>query len=89
MNNGVRIDLLDTGFRHIHLVLPHRLPGSEDLAVYIGQAHPVVVNEDQRPHAAAGQGFYRISTHAADAEHRHPGPEQPLHAVLAQEQLGP
>ena len=83
----VRVDLVDALLRHVDLVLPHGLARGENLAVQIRQTHPVIVDEIQRAHAAARQRLHRIAAHAADAEHRHAGAKQPIHAVLPQKQL--
>ena len=82
MDDCVRVDLLDTLLRHVHLVLPHGLACGEDLAVHVRQAHPVVVDEVQRADAAAHQRLHRVAAHAADAEHGYAGVVQPLHAIL-------
>ena len=84
----VGVDLVDALFRHIHLILPHRLAGGHDLAVQVGQADLIVVDEVQRTHAAAGQCLNGIAAHAANAEHRHAGMVQRFHGFLAQQQLG-
>ena len=48
----VGVDVMDALFRHIHLVLAHRLAGGHDLTVQVGQADLVVVDEVQRTHTA-------------------------------------
>ena len=92
---------MDTLFGHIHLVLAHGLAGGHDLAVQVGQADFVVVDEVQcthaaacqrlhrvAAHAAACQRFHRVAAHAANAKHRHTGIVQLFHCFLAQQQLG-
>ena len=83
----VRVDLVDALLSHIHLELAHRLVGGNDLAVQVGQADFVVVDEVQRTHTAACQRFDGIAAHAADAEHRHAGIVQFFHGFRAQQQL--
>ena len=46
-----------------------------------------VIYKVQRPHPGPGQSLYRIASHAADAKHGHPGIFQPLHGILAKDQL--
>ena len=79
---------MDTLFGHIHLVLAHGLAGGHDLAVQVGQADLVIINEVQRTHTAACQRFHRVAAHAANAKHRHTGIVQLFHCFLAQQQLG-
>ena len=78
---------MDTLFGYIHLVLAHRLAGSDDLPVEVGQADLIVIDEIQRAHAAACQRLDRVAAHAADAEHRHAGIVKLCHRVRAQQQL--
>ena len=84
----VGVDVMDALFRHIHLVLAHRLAGGHDLTVQVGQADLVVIDEVQRTHTAAGQRLDGIAAHAADAKHCHTGTVQLFHCFLAQQQLG-
>ena len=79
---------MDTFLGHIHFILPHGLAGGDDLAIEVGQADLIVVDEVQRPHAAAGQRLNGIAAHAADAENGHPAVVQFFHCFLAQQQLG-
>ena len=58
---------------HIDLEFSDRLARGENLPVDIRQAHPVVVDEIERPHAGARQRLDRIAAHAADAEYGHAG----------------
>ena len=64
---------MDALFRHIHLVFAHRFAGGQDLAVQVGQADLVVINQVQRANAAACQCFHRYSLHTANAKHGHTG----------------
>ena len=63
---------MDAFCGHIHLILAHRLVGGHDLAVEVGEADLIVVDQVQRSHAAAGQCLHGIATHTADAKHSHP-----------------
>ena len=53
----------------------------DDLAVQVGQADLVVVNNIQRAYAASCQCLDYIAADAADTEHRHAGVMQPLHSL--------
>ena len=57
--------------------------GGDDLPVQVGQADFVVVDQVERPDAAARQRFDRIAADAADAEHRDPRMVQALHRLGA------
>ena len=48
---AVRVNLQDPFFRHVHLVLPDGFPGGVQLAVQVGQAYPVVVDQVERADA--------------------------------------
>ena len=87
VHHGVRVDIMDALFRHIHLVFAHRFVGGQDLAVQVGQADLVVINQVQRANAAACQCFHRIASNTANAKHGHTGVVQPLHCLLAKQQL--
>ena len=67
----VGVDIVDAFCGHIHLILAHRLVGGHDLAVEVGEADLVVVDQVQRSHAAAGQCLHGIAPHTADAKHSH------------------
>ena len=45
----------------------------QDLAVQVGQADLVVINQVQRANAAACQCFHRIASNTANAKHGHTG----------------
>ena len=87
VHHRVRVDLQNALPGHVDLVFAHGLAGGEDLAVQIGETHLVVVDQIQRAHAAAGQCLHCVAAHAADAEHRYPGGEKPLHGLAAHQQL--
>ena len=84
----VGVDVVDPLFRHIHLIFAHGLAGGDDLAVQVGQADLVVVDEVEGTHAAAGQRLHGIAAHAAHAEHGHTGVVQLGHCLRAQQHLG-
>ena len=87
VHHGVRVDIMDALFRHIHLVFAHRFAGGQDLAVQVGQADLVVINQVQRANAAACQCFHRIASNTANAKHGHTGVVQTLHCLFAKQQL--
>ena len=62
--------------------------GCQNLAVDIGNADSIIVNEIQLSHTAAGQSLHRIATHTADAEDRNPGFLKPLQSLGSQQHLG-
>ena len=83
----VRVNVVDALCSHIYFILPYRTAGGDDLAVEVGQADLIIINQIQCPHAAARQRFHRVAAHAADAEHRHAGIVQFFHSFRAQQQL--
>ena len=84
----VGVDVVDALFGHIHLEPAHRLVGGDDLAVQVGEADFVVVDQVESPHAAAGQRLDGVAAHAAHAEHGYAGIVQFGHCFRAQQQLG-
>ena len=84
----VGVDIVDALFRYIHLILPYRAAGGDDLTVEVGQADLIVIDQIQCAHAAACQRLHRIAAHAADAKHCHPGVVQLFHSLCTQQQLG-
>ena len=84
----VGVDIVDALFRYIHLILPYRAAGGDDLTVEVGQADLIVIDQIQCAHAAACQCLHRIAAHAADAKHCHPGVVQLFHSLCTQQQLG-
>ena len=87
VDHGVRVDLQNAVAGDLDLVLAHGFAGSQHLAVDVGQADFIVVDEVQRADAAAGQGFDGIAADAADAEYRHPGIVQFFHGLMAKQQF--
>ena len=84
----VGVDVVDALFGHIHLEPAHRLVGGDDLAVQVGEADFVIVDQVESPHAAAGQRLDGVAAHAAHAEHGYAGIVQFGHCFRAQQQLG-
>ena len=69
------------------LVLSHGPARGDDLAVQVGQAHLVVVDQVKRADAASDQCLADITAHAADAEYRHAAIGQPLNGKPSQQEL--
>ena len=84
----VRVNVVDALLGHIHLEFAHGLAGGNDLAVEVGQADLIIVDEVQCAHTAAGQCLHRVAAHTADAKHGHAGIVQLFHCLCAQQQLG-
>ena len=82
-----RIDVVDTVFRHIHLVPPYAGDSSEDLAVDIRQADTVVVYDIYGSHTAAGQYLNDIAANAPYTEDGNAGAVERVYSRLAQQQL--
>lgn len=85
---GLGVDVVNPLRHHFGFLLADGLDGGQNLPVHVGQAHPVVVDQIQRPHPRPGQGFAYVSAHPADAENRHPGLGEPVHSVRPQQQPG-
>jgi hypothetical protein len=60
-----------------------------ELAVDVGHAHLIVVDEGQFANARPGQGFHTPAAHAAQSEDSHMGPGKFFHGSMAQEHLCP
>ena len=58
------------------------------MAVDVGQADLIIIDEIQRADAATGQRLDGIAAHAADAEDRHTGLVQLFHGLVAKQQFG-
>jgi len=84
---AVGIDVQNAVPGHIHLVFCNGAAGGQNLPVQVGDADLVVIDQIQRPNPGPGQGLHGISPHAADAKHGNPGVFQPLHGILAKDQL--
>ena len=82
------MDGADTGFRCVDLAFADGLARSKNLAVDIGQAHPVVVDQVERAHTGARQRLYGIAADAADAEDGNTASGKDLHCLAAEHQLG-
>ena len=72
---------------HIHLQPAHGGVGGKNLAVQIGNADGVVIDQIQHPHAAPGQCLHGVAAHAAHAEYGDPGSGQLRHGIPAQQEL--
>ena len=76
--------------RHdLRLLFSDGLDCGDDLAVHIGQADPVVVDEIEGADAGPGQRLADVSAHASDPENRHPASRQAVHGLRSQQQPGP
>ena len=85
----IRVDAVDPGFRHIHLILAKGFPGGDDLPVQIGQGNPVMVDQIQRADPCAGQRFHDIAAYAANAENGDPALLKLFHRFRTEEHLCP
>ena len=72
----------------LYFILTDRLAGSDDLAIDVGQAHLIIVDEVKCADTRARQRFYCVAAYTADAEYRNTRVVQALHALLAKQQLG-
>ena len=75
-------------FGHVNLVLPHSARQSVYLAVDIGKADAVVVEDVEFAHAATHKHFGHVAAHAANAKHRHATSFERVHGWFAKQQLG-
>ena len=87
-DNTIRVDIQNASSGCLHFGHPHRGMGGKDLAVNVGNAHRVAVDEIQLPDAAAGQSFHRIAAYAADTKDSNPGLLQPLQGIGSQKHPG-
>ncbi|MCY1428057.1 hypothetical protein D9M71_439280 [compost metagenome] len=83
MDHAGRVDGADALGHHLHLGLAHGAFYGMHLAVGVGDADVVQVEQGDLAHSGAGQGLCRPGAHAADADHRHMGRLQPGKPVQA------
>ena len=88
-HQAIRIDIQNPPTCRFYLGQTHGGMGGQNLAVDVGNAHRITVNEIQLPHTAAGQSLHRIAAHAAQTEHRHSCALQTGKGLLPQEQAHP
>jgi hypothetical protein len=88
-DDGIRADVLDALLCHVHLQAADGRMGGVELAVQVGQADLVVVDQIQRADPAAGERLHGVAAHAADAEDRHAAAAQFLHGLLPEDQFRP
>ena len=87
LDSQIRIDLQQALRHGVHLVPAHGLAGGDDLAIQIGDADSVIVEQVDRAEAAAHQRLRGVAADAAHAEDRHAGRGEPAHPLAAQEQF--
>ena len=89
IHDRIRIDIQNTLFHRFRFQLPYR-PGSRmNLAVDIGQAYPVVIDQNQMTDACSSEPFRHKRPDAADTENSDRAPGQLLHAAFSQKQFCP
>ena len=72
----------------LYFVLTDRPVGSDDLAIDVGQAHLIIVDEVKCADTRTRQRLYRVAAYTANAEYRNTRVVQALHSLLAKQQLG-
>ena len=82
------IDLQDAIAHDFDLLLSHCFHSGDDLAVHVGQAHLIVVDQVEGAYAAAGQRLAYVAAHTAHTEHRNTAFGQLGHGIASQQQLG-
>ena len=80
----VGIDIANALGSNVYLVFSDRGMGCNDLAVEIGKANAVVVDQVERTDARPRKRFHNISADAADAENRHASGGKPLHGAFSE-----
>ena len=84
IDHHCRVDFQNALLRDVNLIVSHRLSCGENLAVQIGEAHTIVINQVQRTDPAARQRFHRIPAHPSDAEHGNAGMEEFFYRTFSQ-----
>ena len=87
VDDDLRIDVCNALARSIYLVSSDRTACGKNLAVQIGEAYPVIVDEIQGADAHAGQSLHRTSADASDAEDGNTAAAKKLHIVRTIEQF--
>ena len=87
VDRNFRIEICNALARGIHLVSSDRTACGKNLAVQIGEADPVIVNEIQGADSHAGQSLHRASADASDAEDGNTAIAKKLHIVRTVEQF--
>ena len=84
----IRVNLQHTLFHDCGLVFAYCFAGCNDLAVEIGEAHLVIIDQIKGTHTASYQSFAHISAYTADSKHSHSCIGKLFHAVFSKKQLG-
>jgi hypothetical protein len=85
---GGGINIKDSVPHDFHLGQAYRPVSGMNLAVQVGQAYAVMVNQHQSAHSRPGQAFDGIASHPADAKNRHGAPGKRVQGFLTNEQFG-
>ena len=75
-------------FGCFYLISADGFPGGEYLAVYVGEADLVVVDDVESAYAASCEGFSGESAYAAYSEYCHSGTGKLFHGFLAENEFG-
>ena len=75
-------------FGCVYLISADGFPGGEYLAVYVGEADLVVVDDVECAYAASCEGFSGESAYAAYSEYCHSGAGEFFHGFLAEYEFG-
>ena len=84
---AVRVNLMDSFFRHIHFVSADGFSCGKDLAVEVGKTDLVMIDQIQGSDPASCQSFNGITANASDSENRDTGRGKPFHPLRAVDQL--
>lgn len=87
VHGGGRVDGGHSCRGDVHLVLPDRFGGGDNLSIDVREGHFVVVNEVEGADTAACKSFHRVTADTSHAENSHPRGGEPPHRIGAQQTL--
>ena len=86
-NNMPDVILTDIKMSRVSGVDIARFGAEQNLPVQIGQAHPVLICQNQCSHTASRQRLSHIASHASDSENCYPGFFKNFHCLASQKKL--
>ena len=82
------IDISDPRPGSVYLVLSDGTADCENLAIEIGEAHPVIIDQIQSSDPHAGQSLHDVAAYTADPENSDTAAAENLHTVRSVDQFG-
>ena len=80
----IRIDIKHTFFHYFGFIFSYRFSRCDNLAVQIGQAYLVIIDQIKRSHTTPHKCFADIASDAANTKDSHSGMSEFLHRLFSQ-----